>query len=240
MWHQMRLVGTGSCQTRPRSLLLVSLPARVPGTDASPSSQARPAFALKGAQSDGDLPPNDWGDEKAHTRDPTPTTIDPNDPKSKQTHIPQGESFAEYLARRNGGGGTAAPVAAKAAPTPSYSAPAASYSAPAATNSWSGGAPQRSSPVTYEMGKGYNPASRGGPAGNSGYQPVQGYQPAAAAAAEDKPLSRNDAAAGMFQDYMAKRGGGAAATPAPAEDAAPLSRNDAAAGMFEAYMAGRK
>jgi len=68
--------------------------------DVSLSPQARASFAVKGAQSDGDLPPNDWGDEKAHTRDPTPTTIDPNDPKSKQTHIPEGESFAEYMARR--------------------------------------------------------------------------------------------------------------------------------------------
>jgi hypothetical protein len=52
------------------------------------------------AQSAGDLPPNPWGEEKAHTRDPTPTILDPNDPKSKQTHIPQSESFEEYMARR--------------------------------------------------------------------------------------------------------------------------------------------
>ena len=52
------------------------------------------------AQSAGDLPPNAWGEEKAHTRDPTPTVLDPNDPKSKQTHIPQSESFQEYMARR--------------------------------------------------------------------------------------------------------------------------------------------
>jgi len=52
------------------------------------------------AQSAGDLPPNAWGEEKAHTRDPTPTVLDPNDPKSKQTHIPQSESFEEYMARR--------------------------------------------------------------------------------------------------------------------------------------------
>mmetsp|Transcript_11851 Transcript_11851/g.25090 ORF Transcript_11851/g.25090 Transcript_11851/m.25090 type:complete len:90 (+) Transcript_11851:3-272(+) len=66
---------------------------------------ARASFALNAidtsdAQSAGDLPPNDWGEEKAHTRNPTPTTIDPNDAKSKQTHIPEGESFAEYMARR--------------------------------------------------------------------------------------------------------------------------------------------
>ena len=29
--------------------------------------------------------------------------LDANDPKAKQTHIPEGESFAEYLARRAGG-----------------------------------------------------------------------------------------------------------------------------------------
>jgi len=188
------------------------LSARVPGTDASLPSQARASFALKGAQSDGDLPPNDWGDEKAHTRDPTPTTLDTSDPKSKQTHIPEGESFAEYLARRNGGSAAPAAAAPKAAPAPAYSAPA---------------------PVSYQMGQGYNPAGRGAPAT---YQPVQAQ---AADAAPAAPLSRNDAAAGMFQDYMAKRGGGAAA-PAPVEDAAPVSRNDAAAGMFEAYMAKRK
>ncbi len=39
-------------------------------------------------------------DTKPHTRDPKPTTLDPNDPKSKQTHIPKGESFEEYMKRR--------------------------------------------------------------------------------------------------------------------------------------------
>ena len=34
------------------------------------------------------------------TRDPEPTTIDPNDPKGKQGAIHKAESFAEYLARR--------------------------------------------------------------------------------------------------------------------------------------------
>ncbi|KAJ1492538.1 hypothetical protein T484DRAFT_2923481 [Baffinella frigidus] len=180
------------------------------------------------AQSAGDLPPNDWGAEKAHTRDPTPTTIDASDPKSKQTHIPEGESFAEYLARRNGGAAPSAPAAPAA---PAYSAPAA------AAPSWSAPAAQRSSSMKYEMGKGYNPAARGG--SSSGYQPAQGYTPAAAA--DSAPAaSRNEAAAGMFADYMSKRGGGAAA---PAEAAAPVaaaSRNEAAAGMFAEYMAKRK
>merc|ERR1719199_1962631 len=76
------------------------------------------------AQSAGDLPPNAWGKELAHTRDPNPTVLDPNDPKAKQTHIPESESFAEYMARRNGG--AAAPAAAAPAPAaPQYSAPAA-------------------------------------------------------------------------------------------------------------------
>ena len=34
------------------------------------------------------------------TRDPTPTVIDPNDPKGKQQAIHKAESFAEYLAKR--------------------------------------------------------------------------------------------------------------------------------------------
>lgn len=37
------------------------------------------------------------------TRDPTPTVIDPNDPKGKQQAIHKAESFAEYLAKRGAG-----------------------------------------------------------------------------------------------------------------------------------------
>ena len=37
------------------------------------------------------------------TRDPEPTHIDPNDPKSKQQAIHKAESFADYLASRSGG-----------------------------------------------------------------------------------------------------------------------------------------
>jgi len=44
------------------------------------------------------------------TRDPSPTYIDPNDPKGKQQAIHKAESFADYLARRNGGAATAPPV----------------------------------------------------------------------------------------------------------------------------------
>jgi hypothetical protein len=59
----------------------------------------------KPPQDAGDLPDGGWGGEKkAHTRDPTPTKLDPNDPKSKQTHIPVSESFEEYMKRRAAGG----------------------------------------------------------------------------------------------------------------------------------------
>merc|ERR1712051_586803 len=36
------------------------------------------------------------------TRDPEPTVYDPNDPKGKQQAIHKAESFADYLARRQG------------------------------------------------------------------------------------------------------------------------------------------
>ena len=51
------------------------------------------------APSAGDVP-SAWDTPKAHTRDPTPTKLDPNDPKAKQTHIPKSESFEEYMKRR--------------------------------------------------------------------------------------------------------------------------------------------
>ena len=38
------------------------------------------------------------------TRDPDPTYIDPNDPKGKQQAIHKAETFAEYMAKRGGGG----------------------------------------------------------------------------------------------------------------------------------------
>eukprot|EP00324_Dicrateria_rotunda_P002559 CAMPEP_0206153156 /NCGR_PEP_ID=MMETSP1474-20131121/437_1 /ASSEMBLY_ACC=CAM_ASM_001110 /TAXON_ID=97495 /ORGANISM="Imantonia sp., Strain RCC918" /LENGTH=88 /DNA_ID=CAMNT_0053550889 /DNA_START=24 /DNA_END=286 /DNA_ORIENTATION=+ len=41
------------------------------------------------------------------TRDPEPTMYDPNDPKGKQQAIHKAESFAEYLAKRDAGGGAA-------------------------------------------------------------------------------------------------------------------------------------
>merc|ERR1719486_7355 len=53
------------------------------------------------------------------TRDPEPMYVDPNDPKGKQQAIHKAESFADYLAKRNGGGG------APAAAAPAAAAPAA-------------------------------------------------------------------------------------------------------------------
>ncbi len=38
---------------------------------------------------------------KAHSRDPRPTPLDPNDPKSKQTYVPTSETFEEYMKRHN-------------------------------------------------------------------------------------------------------------------------------------------
>jgi len=70
------------------------------------------------------------------TRDPTPTVIDPSDPKGKQGAIHKAESFSEYLAKR-GAGGDAAP----AAPEPAAAAPdaPASSSAPHDGKGFGGG-----------------------------------------------------------------------------------------------------
>jgi hypothetical protein len=66
------------------------------------------------------------------TRDPSPTLVDPNDPKGKQQAIHKAESFAEYLAKRAGGGVAAAPVAVAAPPAASYVAPTSEAAAKAA------------------------------------------------------------------------------------------------------------
>merc|ERR1719460_411489 len=52
------------------------------------------------------------------TRDPTPTFVDPSDPKGKQQAIHKAESFADYLARRQGGQPAAAAPAAPAPAAP--------------------------------------------------------------------------------------------------------------------------
>ena len=72
------------------------------------------------------------------TRDPQATFVDPNDPKGKQQAIHKAESFADYLARRQGGAPAPAPVEAPAAaPAPvSYSAPATSMDESAAKAAW--------------------------------------------------------------------------------------------------------
>jgi len=67
------------------------------------------------------------------TRDPEPTIIDPNDPKGKQQAIHKAESFADYLAKRQGGG------AAAPAPAPSAPAAAPAAAAPAASSVAHGG-----------------------------------------------------------------------------------------------------
>jgi len=70
-----------------------------------PSQASATALRMSGvpAQDAGDVP-SAWDTPKAHTRDPAPTTLDPNDPKAKQTHIPKSESFEEYMARRRAEG----------------------------------------------------------------------------------------------------------------------------------------
>ena len=89
----------------------------VPWADPSPfPPQASASLVTRSAlpaQSAGALPRNSWGEELAHTRDPAPTVLDASDPKAKQTHIPEGESFAEYLVRRSG----SQAVSSTAAPT---------------------------------------------------------------------------------------------------------------------------
>ena len=64
------------------------------------------------------------------TRDPAPTYVDPSDPKGKQQAIHKAESFADYLAKRGGGGGS--PAKAPSAPPPAK-APAAATATHTAT-----------------------------------------------------------------------------------------------------------
>jgi len=72
---------------------------------------------------------DNWGGHDI-TRNPAPTVIDPNDPKSKQNAIHPAESFADYMARQQAAGGGA--VAAPAAPAPAAPAPVAYAPTPAA------------------------------------------------------------------------------------------------------------
>ena len=57
------------------------------------------------------------------TRDPAPTSYDPNDPKGKQQAIHKAESFAEYLAKRGTGGGAAPSTIATPAAATTASSP---------------------------------------------------------------------------------------------------------------------
>lgn len=79
------------------------------------------------------------------TRDPEPTIIDPNDPKGKQQAIHKAETFAEYLAKRNGGAAAVAPPEAPAAPAAYAPAPAAP--APAAPAAYAPPAAPPAAPV---------------------------------------------------------------------------------------------
>ena len=74
-----------------------------------------PAMPSKVARSRVVMDGKGFGGGKA-TRDSAPTTIDPNDPKGKQQAIFKAESFADYLARRNGGSAPAAAAPPAAAP----------------------------------------------------------------------------------------------------------------------------
>ena len=71
-----------------------------PPAAAAPAVEAPPApepVAMAAAEHGG----KGFGGGEA-TRDPAPTVIDPSDPKGKQQAIFKAESFAEYLARREG------------------------------------------------------------------------------------------------------------------------------------------
>eukprot|EP00286_Rhodomonas_abbreviata_P022823 CAMPEP_0181311194 /NCGR_PEP_ID=MMETSP1101-20121128/13002_1 /TAXON_ID=46948 /ORGANISM="Rhodomonas abbreviata, Strain Caron Lab Isolate" /LENGTH=210 /DNA_ID=CAMNT_0023417899 /DNA_START=28 /DNA_END=660 /DNA_ORIENTATION=+ len=189
------------------------------------SSQSATILRMSGwsPQNAGDVP-SSWGEPLAHTRDPAPTQLDPNDPKSKQTHIPKSESFEEYLARRNGGA-AAAPAAAAPAyspPAQSYQPPAQSYSPPAPAYSppaqpYSPPAPAYSPPATS-----YSPPAAAAPTGgawspqNAGDVPDGGWGGEAKAHTRDPTptqLDPNDPKSKQthipqgdsFEEYMRRR-----------------------------------
>jgi len=89
----------------------VSVAAAAPSTPsaaAAPSTPYAPEVAqAAGAGASELVEGKGFGGGEA-TRDPKPTYIDPNDPKGKQQAIHKVESFADYLARRNGVSATAA------------------------------------------------------------------------------------------------------------------------------------
>merc|ERR1719275_337151 len=86
------------------------------------------------------------------TRDPEPTYVDPNDPKGKQQAIHKAESFADYLARRQGGAAAApapAPPAYAPPPAPTYAPPAPAPAAAHGGKGFGGGEATRDPEPTY-------------------------------------------------------------------------------------------
>ena len=111
------------------------------------------------------------------TRDPEPTSVDPNDPKGKQQAIHKAESFGEYLAKRAAGGGEVA------APAP---APPAAPSAVAAP-------PPISAPL--EGGKGFG-----------GGEATRDPTPTSVDPNDPKGKQQAIHKAESFSEYLAKRG----------------------------------
>merc|ERR1719265_2678365 len=91
-------------------------------------------FAEPPPQDAGDVPYDAaWGGTpKAHTNDPTPVSADGNS-LGKKGAIPAGDSFEEYMRKRNGGGGAPAPAAfAPSQPVASYAPAQPAYAPPPA------------------------------------------------------------------------------------------------------------
>eukprot|EP00288_Rhodomonas_lens_P017327 CAMPEP_0177711946 /NCGR_PEP_ID=MMETSP0484_2-20121128/12136_1 /TAXON_ID=354590 /ORGANISM="Rhodomonas lens, Strain RHODO" /LENGTH=213 /DNA_ID=CAMNT_0019223721 /DNA_START=37 /DNA_END=678 /DNA_ORIENTATION=+ len=178
-------------------------------------------------QNAGDLPDGGWGGEaKAHSRNPTPTQLDPNDPKSKQTHIPAGESFEEYLRRRNGGAAAAAPAPAAPAYSPppqAYQPPPQAYQPPPQAYQPPAPAYQPPAPAYQPPAQSYQPAPSasytppaGAPAQNAGDLPPTGWGGEAKAHSRDPTptaLDPNDPKSKQthipqgdsFEEYMRRR-----------------------------------
>jgi len=76
-------------------------PAAVAAPAVAPPAVAPPAVAPPAVAAPVEFGGKGFGGGEA-TRDPAPTLIDPSDPKGKQQAIFKAESFADYLARREG------------------------------------------------------------------------------------------------------------------------------------------
>jgi len=132
------------------------------------------------------------------TRDPAPTYVDPNDPKGKQQAIHKAESFADYLARRQGG--AAAPAPAPAAPVyEAAPAPAPAYEAPAPV-SYAGEDAAKAAWLAKLGSRG----QWGQPATTGNVVPTQPIYEAAPAAAPAPAVEATGST--LFEQYMAQRG----------------------------------